>query len=142
MRIGDAIIQILSTAAGVSQYVYDEVAQKSRIFPLMTGADQPEVYPLITYQRMGGRSLQSLSSASGLGYQRMMIKCYVDNNDYDTLCDMTDQVRLALEGYQNLSTGIAGIMLDREPQDGYDEGARVMYSDLEIIVAFQESQVS
>ncbi len=87
----------LTSFAGVTALVAD------RVYPLL--APQDITRPFITYQRISSPRIKNLQGASYTAQTRFQIDCYALS--YMAARELSGQVRLALDGWSNLTTAVA-----------------------------------
>lgn len=140
LDVAQFISDRLSNYSGTSQYLYDAATAKCRLYP--NKATQLDVFPFAVYQLTGGDPVESMNGGSGIGFQRVIVKAFVADGDYELLVALTKQVVLALAGYQDLANGISSVQQEHEPITDFDEEARSDFSITEFIVGFQKPQLS
>lgn len=74
----------------------------SRIFPLKMAPDTK--LPAITYQRISGERVLSMDKDSGLAHPRIQFDAW--GNSYAEVKKLAEQVRLALEGYRDMTSTV------------------------------------
>lgn len=90
MSLEFAIYSILTSDSDINTVV------ANRVYP--SQQEQEVEYPSITYETFGNESFQSFSGISGLAVRRVQINIWA--SDFDQLCSLAEQVRLALQTYR------------------------------------------
>lgn len=100
--IDDALRTRLLAVAGVAALVVTSGNQdphKNRVYPVIL--PQGPVFPAITYQLVGERRLSSFTGPIGLPGSLYRVDCW--GATYTEASALADQVRLALDGWQDLA---------------------------------------
>lgn len=73
-----------------------------RVYPVKM--PQNAKLPVLTFQRISGFRVFAMDKGSGLASPRFQIDAWAEN--YDDVKAIAEQVRLALEGYRNMTSGV------------------------------------
>jgi hypothetical protein len=91
-----ALYDILSSAAGVTQYV------GGRIYPSLI--DQGAGLPAIAYEQISGPRFHEVSHPMGWVESRYQISIWAAT--YLQACEISDAVRIAIDGYTGVTVGL------------------------------------
>ena len=96
-----------------------------RIYPLVL--PQAPVLPAMTYQRVSGNRVKSLSGPSGLAHPRFQIDCW--GATYNEAKTLAQEVRRVIDGYRgqmgSIRVGGAIVLSDRDIHEPEAEDYRV-----------------
>lgn len=132
MSLEFAINSILTSDADISTVV------ANRIYP--SQQEQEVEYPSITYETFGNESFQSFSGISGLAVRRVQINIWA--TDYDQLCALAEQVRLAIQTYRGTvaTIEIQNVIYENMVDMPFNDDLRVYHRVQEFDIWHTEAQ--
>lgn len=139
MQVQKWLVQTLSADGGVSNFLRREDGS-SRIFPITAGAEQPEEYPLVTYQELYATRDEGFSGPHVLCYSHFQLNCLVDEYDSDKLYNLKEAIRKCLDGYSQADLGVPEVSLRDSGDLPLDPEARLVGYRLVFMVCHEEEQ--
>jgi len=106
MIIGPQIFARLSGNQAIANIIGS--GANARIYPMVAGADQPSVFPYITYQVKRGTIPTGLRGAMGIAFPVVQFNVWMNNFDYDLLEQLAELVKQCLQNWRDLTNGIQG----------------------------------
>lgn len=125
MVFEEALLNHLKNNIDINQKV------NGRIYPLVI--PQKSEFPVITYTKVSGERLHSLSGDTGATRPFFQISCWADR--YSDVKDLAQKVRFCLQNHSGKIGGqsgvnVSGTLLDSE-SEGYDAVANKYYIHLD-----------
>jgi hypothetical protein len=107
----------------------------SRVYPVKM--PQNASLPVITFQRISGERVFAMDKGSGLAFPRFQIDVW--SKSYKEVKEIAEQVRLALEGYRNISSGvdINGILYLGDTDEFSSEGTDLQQEIFRVSMDFR-----
>jgi len=108
-----------------------------RVYPMKL--PQGWTLPAITYQRISGERAHCLNGPSGRARPRFQIDCWAE--DYDGAKDLSDKVRLCLDGFKgdiNTESDVGGITLEGD-RDIWEEDIKIYRITMDFIIPHFEA---
>ncbi len=132
MIIEDALYSYLSTYPGLTALISD------RVYPLKR--PQKIKSPALTYQKISCPRLHTFGNDPGMATPRFQFSCFAE--DYNTVKNIAEQVRFALQDYSGTMGGVDGVIVGavnlEDEVDLYEEDAEIFRVDLDFIIWHKE----
>lgn len=127
--IETGLYEFLRDAATVNAIV------SGRVYPVYL--PQSPIYPAITFQRISGPRVRSLTGPSNLAHPRIQVDCWAAT--YNAAKELADAVRIAIDGYSGAMGDhtVYGAIVETD-RDFYEPEALVARITLDIILWHDE----